>query len=89
MRSFAISAILLSVFTVAAEAQTRYREPLRGTVRQRSYLDAGPVAPVGRYQNYVYSGQYYSAPALHFNDRYRPNVLPPAIGGGVSPFCCY
>ena len=94
MRLFVASALAALALTLAAEpaaAQSRqYREPFRATVKQRSFLDAGPVAPVGRYQNYVNSGAWFERPAyFHTEGRFGADTLPPRIGAGGSPFCCF
>jgi hypothetical protein len=89
---------LLSLASVAAavsaapmaEAQSRrvvvvqQRAPVVLTVRPRSFLDAGRVAPVGS-QNLYASGQiqqYVNMPPYHnMRDRFGEGVLPDAIHG--------
>ncbi len=102
MRRFA----LLSLATVAAavsaapvaEAQTRrvvvrQQAPVVLTVRPRSFLDAGRIAPVGS-QNLYASGQiqqYVNMPPYHnMRDQFGEGLLPDAIHGtfvgGRNPF---
>jgi hypothetical protein len=91
MRSLIIALAATATFAVSAEAQYRQtREPFRATVTKRSYLDPGPVAPVGRYQNYVNAGHWFHPPVYsNFGDHFGAGVLPPRIGAGGGPFCCY
>ncbi|SDQ89364.1 hypothetical protein SAMN05444161_1000 [Rhizobiales bacterium GAS191] len=93
MRASSVLAIALlaaSAFsTVPADAasqhrQRYYRAPVRAPfvvqVAPRSFLDPGPVVPVGSLSNYVYASQYpYSMPYSYTNHYGRP-PLPEGSG---------
>jgi len=86
MRRFAViglaSLAAVSAFSVAAEAQTE--RPLVLRVQPRSFLDPGPVAPVGSLNRYVTQPQLsYIAnpPWSNQRDRFGESVLPDPIGG--------
>ncbi len=54
-RTLTVAAASMAVLTFAAslaEAQTR-RKGVPLTIQKRSFLDSGPVVPVGRLRNYV------------------------------------
>jgi hypothetical protein len=81
--------------TVPADAATPHRNRYRGPVRTpfvvqvppRSFLDPGPIVPVGSLSNYVYASQYpltgpYS-PYSYINHFGRP---PLPEGGGYVLF---
>lgn len=87
MRRFALLGlgILAAVtgFSVMAEAQAQER-PLVLRVQPRSFLDPGPVAPVGSLNRYATSGQlsYMNSPPWNNQrDRFGEGVLPDPIGG--------
>lgn len=87
LRSFtltlAVAATGAMITASAAEAQSR--SPLRVTVQKRSYLDPGPIVPVGSMNRYA-TAHVYSSPVHGFGDRYGESVLAPRIGGGTNPF---
>ncbi|KLK92173.1 hypothetical protein AA309_17095 [Microvirga vignae] len=73
----------LGAFSVAAEAQAQDR-PLVFRVQPRSFLDPGPVAPVGSLNRYATQGQlsYMTNPPWNnHRDRFGEGVLPDPIGG--------
>ncbi|WP_243369866.1 hypothetical protein [Microvirga solisilvae] len=73
----------LGAFSVAAEAQAQDR-PLTFRVQPRSFLDPGPVAPVGSLNRYATQGQlsYMTNPPWgHQRDRFGEGTLPDPIGG--------
>ena len=95
MRRFALLSLVSLVAAVAlapaADAQTRRRAvvvqeqaPVMLTVRPRSFLDAGRVAPVGS-QNLYASGQiqqYVNMPPYHhMRDQFGHGLLPDPIHG--------
>jgi hypothetical protein len=47
-------------------------------VNKRSWLDPGPVAPVGSAQNYILEGAYFAQTPdmVNFPSRFREDVLP-------------
>jgi hypothetical protein len=68
-------------FSVVAQAQDR---PLVLRVTPRSFLDPGPVAPVGSLNRYATQGQlsYIANPPWnHQRDRFGEGTLPDPIGG--------
>lgn len=80
MRVFKMLALALCAATLvdltsaeaAMRSRSRYRVPARETfvvpVAPRSFLDPGPVVPVGSLSRYVYAGQYpLSHPYPHIN----------------------
>lgn len=86
----AIALALVATFALSATAEAQSRGPLRATVKQRSFLDAGKADVGGRTQNYARSGQYYERPIYHNNSvLFGSSLLPSRIGGGVNPFCCF
>lgn len=86
VRIAACLAALASVAVVLAPvAQAQERRPLTITVQKRSYLDAGPVVPVGSMNRYA-TQHFYAAPASpSFSNQFSSN-LPSAIGSGANPF---
>lgn len=63
MRRTIALAVVLAATTFASTAEAQYRSTTRTiTVQPRSYLDPGPVVPVGSLSNYVYVGHYFSEP---------------------------
>jgi hypothetical protein len=72
----------IAAFSVAdAQAQDR---PLVFRVQPRSFLDPGPVAPVGSLNRYATQGQlsYMTNPPWNNQrDRFGEGVLPDPIGG--------
>jgi hypothetical protein len=88
MRLFLTTAILAAVTATsvvgAAQAQSRRERPLQLTVTPRSFLDPGPVAPVGSMNRYATTGQssLVTSPPWSNNDRFNSN-LP---SGPAEPF---
>jgi hypothetical protein len=85
MRRFALLGLsalaAASAFSVVAQAQDR---PLVLRVQPRSFLDPGPVAPVGSLNRYATQGQlsYMTNPPWgHRKDQFGEGVLPDPIGG--------
>lgn len=65
-----------------AQAQQRRTRGLAITVTPRSFLDAGKVVPVGRYQNYVSDHQSFgAAPSVGMNV-FSSQPLPDRFSGG-------
>jgi hypothetical protein len=94
MRASSILAIAATaaslLISAQADAKTRYRyrvpahRPLVVPVEPRSFLDPGPVAPVGTYSRYVYVSQYpYFAPYTYSNHYGEPPL--PSYGDGGRP----
>ena len=76
----------LTTFSVAAEAQTRNR-PLVLRVQPRSFLDPGPVVPVGSinpgYTGYGQAQSYLLSPPYAPNgERFGVGALPDPITNG-------
>jgi hypothetical protein len=92
MRLIALAATALAVLTCGvafqpAEAREQRKKPLRVTVEQRSFLDAGRIAPVGAYNRHIISAHYLATPAYGFGpSRLGTEALPSAIGSGRNPF---
>jgi hypothetical protein len=95
MHRFAViglaSLAAVSAFSVAAEAQSE--RPLVLRVQPRSFLDPGPVAPVGSLNRYATQPQlsYMTNPPWSNNrERFGESNLPDPIGGPFvgarSPF---
>jgi hypothetical protein len=87
MRRFALvglaSLASVAAFAGVTEAQAQDR-PLTFRVQPRSFLDPGPVAPVGSLNRYATQGQlsYMTNPPWGFQrDRFGEGVLPDPIGG--------
>jgi hypothetical protein len=87
MRRFAllglVSLAALTTVSGVAEAQTRNR-PLVLRVQPRSFLDPGPVAPVGSLNRYVTQPQLSAIanpPWAFQRDRFGEGSLPDPIGG--------
>ncbi|MFI5011023.1 MAG: hypothetical protein ACHQAY_01620 [Hyphomicrobiales bacterium] len=73
----------------AASHRYRYRAPLRPPlivrVAPRSFLDPGPVVPVGSQSSYVYVSQYpYFPPYAAYINHYGEPPLP-GFGDGGRP----
>lgn len=94
MRASSILAIAVTAATVLASAQAdaktryRYRAPARAPlivpVEPRSFLDPGPMAPIGTYSRYVYVSQYsYFRPYAYTNHYGEPPL--PSYGDGGRP----
>lgn len=88
MRRFAViglaSLAAVSAFSVAAEAQTARDRPLVLRVSPRSFLDPGPVAPVGSLNRYATQPQlsYIANPPWgNQRERFGEGTLPDPIGG--------
>jgi hypothetical protein len=80
--AFAAAGTLLAM--PAVEAQEA-RGPLRVTVQKRSYLDPGPVVPVGSMNRYA-TAHSFSSPVPSIGERFSAGVLPSTIGAGTNPF---
>lgn len=96
MRRFAIlglaSLAALTTVSVVADAQAQDR-PLVLRVQPRSFLDPGPVVPVGSMNRYVTApmiSAIANPPYGYQKDRFGEGVLPDPIGGpfvgGRNPF---
>ena len=73
----------ITAFSVVTEAQAQDR-PLVLRVQPRSFLDPGPVAPVGSLNRYATQGQLsymVSPPWNNQRDRFGEGTLPDPIGG--------
>jgi hypothetical protein len=88
MRRFAViglaSLAAVSAFSAVAEAQTARERPLVLRVTPRSFLDPGPVAPVGSLNRYATQGQLSyitNPPWSNMRDRFGEGRLPDPIGG--------
>lgn len=59
----------LTIFAAVAEAQSRARQPLAPplTIQRRSFLDPGPVVPVGSMSNYVAAGTSLNVPVYNMS----------------------
>jgi hypothetical protein len=79
----AATAAIAGAFIPAAQAQDR--RPLTITIQKRSYLDAGPVVPVGSMNRYATQHFYSSSAAPSFGNQSTLG-LPGAIGSGSNPF---
>lgn len=69
--------------SAAADAQAQDR-PLVFRVQPRSFLDPGPVAPVGSLNRYATQGQLsylMSPPWIGQRERFGEGVLPDPLGG--------
>lgn len=92
MRLLALATAAFAALTVGAafqpaEAREARKKPLRVTVEQRSFLDAGRMAPVGAYNRHIISAHYLATPAYGFGPtRLGSESLPPVIGSGRNPF---
>ncbi|MBM6593858.1 hypothetical protein [Microvirga pudoricolor] len=81
----------LTAFSGFAEAQAQSERPLTLRVTPRSFLDPGPVAPVGSMNRYATTGQssLVTSPPWSNNERFSPN-LPSGPGepfvGARNPF---
>ncbi|MFI4995269.1 MAG: hypothetical protein ACHQAQ_05730 [Hyphomicrobiales bacterium] len=78
---------LASAPAEAASHRYRYRAPLRPPlvvpVAPRSFLDPGPIVPVGSLSSYVYVSQYpYSMP---YSNRHYGEPPLPSYGDGGRP----
>src|SRR6478735_7336516 len=74
----------LTTFSVAAEAQTRDR-PLVLRVQPRSFLDPGPVVPVGSMNHYVTAPMVSAIASPPYNnqrDRFGESALPDPVTNG-------
>ena len=87
MRRFALlglaSLAALTTVSVVADAQAQDR-PLVLRVQPRSFLDPGPVAPVGSLNRYATQGQLsymVSPPWNNQRDRFGEGTLPDPIHG--------
>jgi hypothetical protein len=87
MRRFALlglaSLAALTTIPVVDQAQAQDR-PLVLRVQPRSFLDPGPVAPVGSLNRYVTQPQLSymtNPPWSHQRDRFGEGSLPDPIGG--------
>jgi hypothetical protein len=87
MRRFTLLGLgMLATFaavSAAAEAQAQDR-PLVFRVQPRSFLDPGPVAPVGSLNRYATQGQLsymMNPPWNNHRDRFGEGVLPDPLGG--------
>jgi len=84
----------VTAFSAVAEAQAQSAEgrPLILNVRPRSFLDPGPVAPVGSMNRYATTGQtsLITSPPWSDNDRFNPNLPGGPTGqpfvGATNPF---
>jgi hypothetical protein len=94
MRASSVLAIAVTAATLfgsaQADAKTRYRyrapahAPLVVPVEPRSFLDPGPIPPVGTYSRYVYVSQYpYFQPYVYTNHFGEPPL--PSFGDGGKP----
>ncbi len=88
MRRFALVGLgvlgALMAFPAVEEAQAQDR-PLVLRVRPRSFLDPGPVAPVGTFNRYATQGQlsYLTSPPYAPNgERFGMGVLPDPVTNG-------
>ncbi len=84
--AFAITALAaVSVFAaLPAQAQPK-RKPLRVIVEGRSFLDAGKVVPVGRYDRHLFvANTMPSSPAGSISNIGRDNL--PDRFAGPNPF---
>ncbi|MBX9738774.1 MAG: hypothetical protein K2X62_01815 [Beijerinckiaceae bacterium] len=59
----------LTMFASLAEAQNRARQPLAPplTIQRRSFLDPGPIVPVGSMSNYVAAGTSLNVPVYNMS----------------------
>jgi hypothetical protein len=68
----------------ASQHRYRYRAPLHAPfvvqVPPRSFLDPGPVVPVGSLSNYVYVSQYPYFPIYSYTNHYGRPPLPEQPG---------
>jgi hypothetical protein len=96
MRASSILAIAVTAATVFASAQAdaktryRYRAPARAPlivpVEPRSFLDPGPIPPIGTYSRYVYVSQYSYFPPYGNNYSWGQPPLPNYGNGGRPQF---
>jgi hypothetical protein len=87
LRSTTLALALAAVGSLAAmpAAEAQSREPLRVIVQKRSYLDPGPVVPVGSMNRYA-TAHSFSSPVPSIGERHSAGVLPSHIGAGTNPF---
>jgi hypothetical protein len=88
----ALAAITAVSAVAEAQAQSANNRPLVLTVRPRSFLEPGPVAPVGSLNRYATTGQnsLITSPPWSENDRFNPNLPGGPTGapfvGATNPF---
>lgn len=60
----------VTLFAAAAEAQSRARQPMAPplTIQRRSFLDPGPIVPVGSMSNYVSAGTSLNVPVYNMSN---------------------
>jgi hypothetical protein len=94
MRASSILAIAVAAASFLASSQAdakvryRYRAPVHPAlvvpVEPRSFLDPGPIPPVGTYSRYVYVSQYpFFMPYTYTNHYGEPPL--PSFGEGGRP----
>ena len=88
MRPFALLGLsalaLVTTLPTMAQAQQPRQRPLTFRVAPRSFLDPGPVAPVGSLNRYVTAPMisYIQDPPYSQNkERFGASVLPDPVGG--------